>query len=1545
MHTVFEIIARSIRQLHPKQVPSTARVMWRLTAACFVVIGLLPRPVVARVEPLGAVHITAKMHLQPGPMIPARVPSIVVHTHAGGGTGHSTFRGISVSVSFSARDDMRKARRLIHSGHPTKALNIYQRVLSQYGDHLIRVGHSRYISIRAYVWRTLYHSSVIKNGLYDEIYGLEAHKVIAAAQATGGADAVISACNRYLLSSAAVKALMQLSDRFFEAGHFSQALDIDRRLLPNPTARKRRAALLFRSAVTAAAAGRSQLAARYAKYLQQQYATASGVVSGRRQNLAKALTEILKQPVTRIHARTVYSADIPAQAGAMQSLGSAPNTVLWNRAVKGLVFRMPSNAVASQMMVNSISMALGTFGLNAGHVLSAQQARQLMYIFPRISHGVLYIDTLGTIRALNVNSGYTRWAYPQVAEVSNTESIANLVFLAQGADQIYCSVRRGRVFGLMTRHPPSRQMGSPFPVNPMFAYMNALPKYDVVCLNAADGELLWRQSSRKLDGVAVSSPLVTTHGVFILMADRHGSAQQARLSLVKLNERTGAVKWNRYLCTISGQAFQNPNLNVVPTAGHSRIYIATNAGADMAVSQRGGRICWLNLTIDPTPASNNPFGYGPPSLRVLPWRLNPPILTRRRLITAVSGAHRIWRINVYRRRSGRRQLAFAPPGQYGSDILVAVVNNKIILTGASTTAWSETTGKILWKSSVTGLRMVARPTVTDRELYLPTRHYLFGESTRTGRLLLRRPWPTDQTGQAGEPGNLLAGLHGVIAVNDSTIYSYARWKDALAYLNARIKRAPGNPHNYLTLAEAAYASGHWSRCRKSLKQSLAVAKKSKSNASTFTTLFGAAMNFANRSAAGGPQGKPGYVAFFYSVAAASASTPHQEAAWRFAQSNYLLHQHHPGHALALCQQILLNRTLRNTPLTIDGNALPAKAVLPAYVQLRIIAPYGAALYQPWAHQANARIASAADSAAQLADVAYGYPNSSAAPIAAKALLHLLINQQHWTVAYRTALLALAGVPGAVPPQDAKLCLADALLHMRYSRQAYVVAHNTLQDTHLTPPQRSELSAIAASALKHLGRAVPELTFTAQSSYRISPPVRGRLLVPAQLQPRWRSHESVLIATHHAAILRQMLPDGRLAPWQVHLGAGRGRIALLGSHASQSILITPRYVLAVNTRLGTTIWRSSFTKLSRRTQHLARHGSFVEHHVIEPFVAQNGNNRVYINGMLQNAPAIGSAGPLLSLMTRIARFTGPVKFTFIRWTRCGLLVDINHRIMLADPRTGKWLWQRPLTIANSGRVTSARCVGGSIVIALGRHFHRLLAVNAITGHMQARLLLTSAAGYQQMLTGPDATIFLVGHRRTSAYRVLHSRINRLWSRKTSNALPRLSALMFVGVALFQRDGVICLNAATGATRWQIAVLPGAISGIAGKDMDLQTFDDTLIARTPTDLTAYSAEGGHIRWRADMMTRETPPLVRMQLADPDLALLACGPTRIASRSEKLILINQRDRLGRLDNGAIALSKPLVISANNGNGPVIQAWYVLDNSIVFSLHGRLFAYHAGP
>ncbi|MGC8559106.1 MAG: PQQ-binding-like beta-propeller repeat protein [Phycisphaerae bacterium] len=1509
--------------------------------------------------PLLLPALAGMLPMGPGPVIFS--PPIIIKVHPGNGS-NSTFREVSVNVSFSAQDQMRKARRLIRSGHLTRALMIYQHVLETLGTHLIKSHHARYISLHDYVWQKLYQSPAARNGLYDQIFGLIAAKAINAAQCRHDPDAILAACNKYMLTSAAVDALMQLSDRYFEAGHFSRALRIYRQLLPDPAAEHRRPSILFRAALAAQMAGRPRLLSQYRNQLVKQYPAAKGTVQNHTRNLAEALTQILPHLIVPNRSGSVYAGTIPPRKALAVDDRSVPNTVLWNQSFGSLKIKLPHGEPAAQVMMNSITNELSVFGLN-GNPQTAAQGNRLMFSFPTLDHRVVYVDTLSRIEALSTSSGYPHWAYPGTGNQSNGQSLANLAFISMGADQISCSVAHDRVVGLLTKRVGTNSPGNSYPMNPMYAYLYHPQAYSVVCLRAHDGRLLWTRSSRSINGMVTCSPLLTRQGVFLLTAERQANGMQVRLSAVKLNPKTGSILWTHYLCTISGPAFESPSLNVQATAAGGRLYIATGAGADMAVSQRSGRICWLDYTVDPVPASNNPFGYGAPVLRIPPWKLNPPIVTHRYAIMAVSGAHHLWRIDIFRRASGHRMISFAPPSRLGLTILAGVTDKAIILTGARTAAFDRNNGKLLWTSSRSYGGPVARPVLTTGLLYLPTHHDLIAERLTDGRLIMREPWPMAQNGLRGEPGNLVVGRHGLIAVNDDSIYSYARWKTALSYLTARIRREPNRPENYLTLSQVAFAAGHISLCKKALNQALAVARKTNSGEGTFGVLFHGAMDFASESVAD-HHIKSSDVTFFFHAAAETARLPNQQARWRFAQARYLLHHHHPRRALTLCQQILADTAMHNVALTVNRNVLPAEAVLPAFIRLRIIKLYGDSVYQPWKLMADKLISSAAGSRKQLAEVAYGYPNSPAAPIAARTLLRLLIADHRWKEACHVALMALAGVPRFPSTCDVRVALATALLHLHHDREAQVVARATLECSQITKAQTSALQALISSVGAHALSPAPAMNFTANASFSISEPVRGRLLIPAQTGQRWRCRSGMFIVDPHSAKLKWIQPDGAISDWQLHVRnstphtapgphdaptikwGSDAHLALIGMHGGVAVLVSQRSVFAVNIKTGLLLWRRHLRNLLTPKSVQSEHGYSDANPPIQPFVpASPQTNFIYINGVMQAAAPSGvNMGPLLPVMARIVRFTGPIQFNFVRWTPSGLLIGVGTHLTLLDPQTGKAIWPSRLAIGSYGKLTAARKMGTSLILAFGRPYHRLIAVDASDGHIEAAVSLSAPGGYRRMLTGADRLIYLFGGRRTSAFKLTPAGLSPVWSRRVINPMPRLAVRTFLGVVELQHHGIICLNAATGTTRWHIPMLAGAMSGIPADDMDLAAFGDTVIARTPYNLSAYSADSGTIRWRAEIRTRQTPPLVRMHLADPDLALLACGPAGVLSRSEKLILIDQRDHLGRLDNGSIVLSKPLVISAADGNGPVIQSWYVLDNSIIFSLDGRIFAYHAG-
>ncbi len=1484
-----------------------------------------------------------------GPVSAAPFPAanVIVKIRRSTGAGHaSAFHGVSVNVSFAAKDKMRSARRLIRSGHLSLALKTYQHVATAYGHDLIRANGQKYISVRNYVWRVLFRSTALQNDLYDQLFGLQARQQITAAERSGDVDAVIGACNRYFPSQFAADALLHVADRFFEAGRFSRALNIYARLLGHPAMKVREPQLLMRAALASALAGRAAKARVYEHRLAADFPAARGMVAGKRVALSATLRQLLKRAPKKPALRNAYPITFGGNNGRclVSPFTTHPDTILWTHAINALRFRLQMSQAYSQNVMNMVVAQTAVFGLNADGESGGATDNRLMYSFPILSHQTIYVDTLNSVQALNANSGYKLWSYPRKPRRSSAQPMANLEVLASGPDQIFCTVKSGRVYGLLARRVDNSANPNGLMINQPMGYMPVFenPQVRLVCLDAASGKLIWSLTTRGVGTSAflINSPLVTAQGIFLLEGVRNPAGMQLRLQLVRVARSDGHTTWKHYLCTMTGPPFQFPTVDMLPSAAHGRIYIATNAGADMAVSERSGRIVWLNLTADPQPPAGQPFGFGPPSVRLCPWRLNPPIVTASRVITTVARRSGIHRIYVYACRTGRRLLSIIPPQRLHLTVLVGVAHHLIFAAGDRAAAFSDATGKLVWVSAGNLGRIVARPVVSKKFLYLPTAKNLLAISTANGKVKLKQPWPPDQSGKPGQPGNLLLGPQQLVAMSDSALYSYARWRDALAYLRGRIHKQADNPENYLSLSQVAFSASHIHLAEQMMTGALAAARRNPHDLTARKHLFLAAMNFTRRVQKRYPKIKR-RATFFFSIAAAAAQTNEQRVRWRFAQARYLLDQRHPAAALKLCQQILMAPNLRTAAVGLAGNRIPAEAVIPTFIEKNILAAFGQGVYAPWQSAAQAQIA-AANSSHALQAIAYGYANSSVASTAANRLLHLLLKAHRWHRLYKVAALAMAGIPQTAAPESVRLAMAMALLHLHKPRWARILADD-VQAGHAGSAEKAQARTIIDAVAGHPQAAVAHLSFTRAKSYIISAPVRGTLLIPAQRSCRWRQYTGALLVDGHGKYLRQMLANGTLSPWRIGLGSHGSHVALVGTDAGVSILLGRKSIFAINAGSGKLLWRRRESQLIGQ-RHAALRESDASPSPIEPLNMQAmQNTQMMVNpGMPQPMAQTSLSSEALNFITRLERFTGATRFRFARLMPAGVLVAANARLTLLNPKTGARLWKAAAFLKPYGPLLDAHQAGSRIILAAGKFIYRLIAIDSASGAVDAVEDLPRSAHFMRMECGPDATVFLAGRHRSAAYALVGGHFRLLWMRQVVNPLPALAQLTYVGLIELQHNGLICLNAATGTTRWRIAVLPGALDGNLSGDMNLQAFGDTVIVRTPSNLVAYHIDTGRTRWRAELMTRQTPPLVRMEVADPDIALIADGPTNTAANTEKLIFVNQRDHHGHLDNGSIVLSKPLVSSPHDASGPIIDSWYLLNNSVIFSLQGRVFAYH---
>ena len=762
----------------------------------FAVAALLRGQMMLRVNPGGLMIRT--------PVQPVVPP----HPHAGKNID-TTFRLVQVNDSFGAADLMRKARRLLNSGHTVSAVRLFQKIADKYGNKVIRTSGDLYVSIQRRVWSILLALPPAQRSVYDQIYGPEAQTKIRAAIREHNLTRLLQAGRRYFPSSVAAKGLSIAASWLFERGDFDEAAQLWAALLRHPGMAGQRPMLLFRAALAAHLGGEDGLSSKLAARLSQAYPKAMGLFGGRHVNWVTALTAACaKRSWLETAAHRLENA-WPTYAGNNQRnriahSHSLPGALLWTDTL-GQTAAGPNSTInpAQQAQLRQQKIQIFSLG-NTSNWLNGQP--QIMYAFPTAGTGTLYVNTSTQIMALNGASGFVLWRYPAVFAAASNQSGGSFNMLASSVDHLECALAGNKLYSILPMQGP--QVFNPYG-------WGGLPPVRLICLDRHNGRLMWSRSSHSLAPPGVNgtftlmtSPMVQGNGVYVLAcaAPANGAEQ---LYLLRFNRHTGAVVWREYLCSIASRGYGPPaKVNSVLSMAGGVVNVDTGFGATMAIDARLGKIVWLRLTPQPPMPQNQMYFNGVIS-RTVPWQVNAPLIYHGMVITCDSSAINT-HIYIYSQSSGRIVRVIACRNPSGALMTLGVIHHQLIVVGQRVKAFDLASGTSAWHSSPIAQFGIlsARPVLTSRFVYLPMKQGLLRVAVGTGMSQPLIPWPAAGKNRPGLPGNLLVTRQEILAVNDDTIIAYARWKTALAYDIAQIKRHPNDPLMYLTLSAIAFRTGH-----------------------------------------------------------------------------------------------------------------------------------------------------------------------------------------------------------------------------------------------------------------------------------------------------------------------------------------------------------------------------------------------------------------------------------------------------------------------------------------------------------------------------------------------------------------------------------------------------------------------------------------------------------------------------------------------------------------------------------------------------------------
>ena len=1487
-------------------------------------------------------------------MPPATLPSV-------GHGGSTAFSRVQVNDSFGARDMLGAARHLLDYGRPFPALRLYQKIVRKYGRKVIRVGAGYYRSVRSYVWNLLLKMPPVRHGVYDQLYGLQAQNAVRSAEKTGQLRPLRTVCGRYFPSTAAARGLRTAARMEFERGSFAAAARTWMRLWNHPAAKKWRPLLLDHAALAAWLAGEKSLARRLEKRLARRFPLATGNIRGRKIPLVRHLKQVLvPAPWVSTRASSHFrwkSIQGNFSRNLIPNTSSVPGAVMWSKPLDTL--RPPSPAPGpSGNALALFAQGMAAFGLRI-NPYGGKVSNNIMFSFPTCRRGALFVDTGYDVEAFNIASGYSLWRYP-VRHSRAAAASAALAALVMGLDSYSCSLSGNRVYAIT--HGGS---GPENPMGPPYRFGGVMPRYALVCLQARSGRVCWRVAIDKLfpqsPGVLIwpaGAPLVRGRSIFLLIVSTRQVGGQNRLLLLRLDARTGQTVWRHDLCTLNAPGYFHEPVDIVPAMATGMIYFSTGQGGILAVHAGSGRIAWLRLT----PAAHAPFKtmyWGGLQHRILPWKVNPPLVYKNLLITQDSLSPLRAHIDVWDRWTGRLRESFSSGRLAHAYLVLGAMGGDLYTVGQKVQAMNLRSGRVRWSSHriAAAGQLAARPFLTRRFVYLPLDKGLLRIATRNGRARPLISWPRAGRHAPGGPGNLLVTPHQLVVVNDSAIIDYVRWRDALAYLQAQIRARPDKPQPCLSLAEAAFRTSHYRLAQNMMGRAARLTVRGAiADAALRNRIFSVCLRLGRRLENVSNTLSVGAL-FYFQQARLTAGNPIQQARWRIIAARYYLRRHAPVPALKLLEQILVRRSFRHAPFTHAGNTMPAGMAAAHDIALDVIGRFGRRTYAGYETAARTLLAQAraAHSLPLLERVVHRYPDSVAGRQAAGRLARNLARRGRW----RKELAILLWLREHTTARADKARLLVALVHNMMSlghwNQALALAR---RGVHRYPAPRPagrmpDFPALLASVVKSapagaLAR-LAILNFSPNNHLTLAPPVAGSLLTPVDPDPAYHRYGRFLASRGHGTGVQLTCrgADAGAVRWTVAI-PHVVRVALLGYENHAILLASPRSVFALSTATGQTIWTTHLHAL------FGRHPPPAKFHATAiPPMLVNGGVRVFPPMpavMFQgNIPfAAGAAFVQQRILAqklawRLQQKLGATEFRLVKLFPGEFIIAAGGKVMLYDAATGKARWRRPVNIASLGTLTAIVRTGASFALALNSPITVLALLDRANGHLWRIMRFGARNDLFWLGRGVTGTIYLSGIKALYACRPYGGLTGPLWSRRDlDDPSPLATQWSLDGLIVPTAHGIMCLDDSTGRTRWHRHSIFASASAAAPLTITTFMNQDTLVAMTPTSLLAYSTRRGRIRWKAEFVAAQTPPLLQARRGDPDIAIQAVGPCNGVSAAAYLYLVDQADRRGRLDNGSLVLAQRLIRSHHESNGPHIAHWLLVNHGVVFEVGGNIFRCH---
>lgn len=715
-------------------------------------------------------------------------------------------RAVYLDTSFEAEQALRRAEQLAEDGQWLEAATRLQQVVRDFGRHVILAEPGRYIAIHEAIGRRIARWPDAGLATYRRAFEPAARAALNTARTSGDLPGLLRVGQDYFATFSGAEALDLAAQYAIEQGQFVAARRWLTRLCnEHPDRSQFGDPWRVKSALCSAWLGdRSILEALAEEFTADR---PGPVVSWAGSDLP--IGDFVRRQLSELQTAAVRNAE--GTSSIVSGIADAASPTIFcgaaHRRTRFHCSTMPEATLWKFAYGDSQRDALDADEWHIGEssddaISRVLQTGGMLGTMPVAGGALLYAQDSRRIRAVNPNdTSQVVWSYesapaePEIEAWMYDESAPPLHTLLY-ADQLGAindGEGSGRLYAVVNR--PAR-LGAPGDTE------NLAAGSAIVCLDAASGELIWRNDLTALstafeEAVVDGAPILQGDFLYTIGRRRKSFGFEA-CYLLRLNAADGKLLDMIHVGEAATGSYGYRRVTVShPAADSDRIFVQSNLGSIAAVSLITNRVEWIHTyesVLEPDSDQSWPDRGGRP---IRSWSYSPVVCWRDAVICMPLDASDLLMLH---QDDGRLIRKVASRTLEAPETILGVDGDLLYFAGSRVVCYDLAEGRIVWQRPLEMGQLLGRGALTDTGLLVPTDRGLLKYPLDGGRARVYR-WPTEHA------GHVLPLKDQIVISAPRLLYGLVSRDDAFDRMARRLIERQDDPWVAMNLAELSFESG------------------------------------------------------------------------------------------------------------------------------------------------------------------------------------------------------------------------------------------------------------------------------------------------------------------------------------------------------------------------------------------------------------------------------------------------------------------------------------------------------------------------------------------------------------------------------------------------------------------------------------------------------------------------------------------------------------------------------------------------------------------